>query len=75
MTTPIQVEPITADKLRGLARTYRDAAEVLETHRNRLHDAVAQAEKDGMKLPHIARIIGVSTTRVYGILARVYKSR
>lgn len=68
-----QVEPMTAGRLAALAKTYNDAREVVDVHRERLHEAVTEAADAGMGMPAIARAIGVSTTRVYGIVARIYR--
>jgi len=72
MSHPVEIEPVTVDELKSLAATYRDAGLALDQHRERLHDRVAEAADAGMSMPTIARALGVSTTRVYGIVARVY---
>ncbi len=69
----IDVSEGEAGHLAALATSYRDARETEEKHRDRLHLAIVDAIDNGMRPADVARAVGVSTPRIYGIIERVYR--
>lgn len=66
-----EVTPDAADQLGRLAAIYRDSRDACELHNERLQDAIVQALDDGVSVARVARLVGLSTSRIYGIIQRV----
>lgn len=63
-------------RLADVAVRWRDAQETAVLHRHRLHDAVINAiDVEGMPPADVARIIGVSPTRIYAIVIAAYRDQ
>ena len=64
----------TRQRLSDVATASRDAWETARVHTRRLEDAVLQAiDGEGASAREVADAIGVSPTRVYGIIQTAYK--
>lgn len=58
--------------LRSETVAYRDAVEVFERHRDRWQKTIVDAIDDGgMLIKDVAALVGVSTSRVHAVIARI----
>lgn len=60
-------------RLADLATQWRDSQETARTVRHRLYNGVVAAiDEEGASTSEVAKVIGVSPTRVYAIIAAAY---
>lgn len=64
------------DRLGAAAARWRDAQETLNVRRREFQDEVLEAiDADKATHAEVAHAIGVSKTRIYGVIAGAYKGR
>lgn len=67
-----EVSTNTRERLEKLTRTYRDAEEAYQAHRDRWQQAITDAIDDGMRPADVGRIVGVTQQRILAIVQRIY---
>lgn len=72
MSASTTIDASRAEHLAALTTAAHDARETYERHRDRWHQAIADAVDDGLTLAQVGRIVGLTPQRINAIVVRVY---